>query len=121
MEVYRAANADAQVDRGANEGEHEVVADARIYLPASFDLVHPEDEQAGHDDAHAGPDKELDVEVRDLDEIVKFLRMHARGRTKAARWVGSVTEFTRVSAGFHARQRYSACGASSELRLLFRS
>ena len=44
-------------------------------LPASFDLVHPEQQQPGHDGEHADPDEELDVEEGDPDELVNTLRM----------------------------------------------
>ena len=80
MKVYRAANADAQVDGCPNEGEHEVVADAGMYLPASLDLRQSEEQQPGHDDEHADPDDERDDEIKNLDEVSTSLRIDERRR-----------------------------------------
>ena len=74
MEVYDAANADAQVDGCPNESEHEVIADACVYRPGNFDLFRPKEQQPGHDDEHEDPDEELDGEVRCLDEVAPSLR-----------------------------------------------
>ena len=69
-----AADAQAQVDGCANEGEAEVVADTAVQLPAFLDLLHPEHQQPSHDEEHADPDQELDVEHGHREEVVYFLR-----------------------------------------------
>ena len=78
LNVYRATNTNAQVDGRPNEGEHEVEAYTGIYLPASLDLVHPEQQQPGHDDEHSHPHQELDAKVKELDVIAVSLRTRTK-------------------------------------------
>ena len=46
-----------------------------MQVPALLDLLHLEHQHPGHDEEHADPDDELDVEKRDLDEVPYFLHV----------------------------------------------